>query len=107
MGKLRELQSIKKLVISVMEKDPQTRNSDSYLYLKVLEVIARQNGIDLSKITVPEFYTNRQDIFPNTETVRRTRQKVQAERPDLQASDRVAEARVTNQQAFFDFARGC
>ena len=106
MGKLKELQNITKLVTDILEKDQQARNSDSYLYLKVLEVIANDNGVDLSKITVPEFLANRSDIFPNSETVRRTRQKAQAARPDLQATDRVAAARATNQQAFFDFARG-
>lgn len=106
MGKLNEMQTVKNIVLLILEHDPKARNSDSYLYLKVLKCIAAANGIDLSKITVPDFYDNWQDVFPNSETVRRTRQKAQAERPDLQASDRVAEARVTNQQAFFDFARG-
>lgn len=107
MNKLKELQTVKNIVLLILEHDPQTRNSDSYLYLKVLEKLAADNGVSLAKITVPEFFAQRPEIFPSIETVGRARRKAQAERPDLRPSDKVAEARATNQQAFFDFAKGC
>lgn len=107
MGKLKELQTVKKLVTDILERDQRARNSDSYLYLKVLEVIAKEKGIDLSQIMVPVFLTEFQGVvFPPFETVRRNRQILQAARADLQASDEIAEARAVNEQAFFDFARG-
>lgn len=106
MNKLNELQTIKNIVLLILEHDPKARNSDSYLYLKVLKGLAAAHGIDLSQITVPEFFSQRPEIFPSIETVGRARRKAQAERPELRPSDKVAAAREVNEQAFFDFARG-
>lgn len=107
MNKLKELNTIKNMVETILDQDKQARNSDSYLYLKVLEKLAAANGIDLAKITVPQFLVQRPDVFPSIETVGRARRKLVEKRPDLRPSDKVAAAREVNEQAFFDFAKGC
>ena len=46
-----ELNSTKALVNSILETDERARNSDSYLYLAVLGVVADREGIDLNQIS--------------------------------------------------------
>ena len=73
-----DLKNTTALVKSILEQDKQCRNSDSFLYLKVLSVTAKQKGIDLEKMTVPHFLMNRHGAgLPPFESVRRARQKIQ------------------------------
>jgi hypothetical protein len=95
------------LVKEILEEDKQARNSDSFLYLKVLERFAEQKGINLWVISVPTFLFNIKDFgFPPFETVRRARQKVQQHRPDLAACEKVEAMRQENEQIFREYARG-
>ena len=69
--------------------------------------MARHKGINLYELTVPMFLLNMKDYgFPVFETVRRTRQKIQAARPDLAACEAVQEHRAENEAAYRAFARG-
>lgn len=103
---MKDLNSTKALVQSILEKNPQTRNSDSYLYLCVLNVIAEKRNLDLSKLSVPQFLLNlRISPFPPFESVRRTRQKLQREFPHLSACEVVSEYRAENEAVFREFAR--
>lgn len=95
------------LVKTILEEDVQSRNSDSFLYLKVLERISDKEGFALCFMTVPYFLENMKDYgFPGFETVRRTRQKVQATYPELAATKKVKEMRQQNQEEFRAFALG-
>ena len=94
-------------VKSFLEQDKQCRNSDSYLYLKVLSVIGKQKGIDLDKMTVPFFLLNLHGAgFPGFETVRRARQKVQQHHPELAACDKVEGFRADLEAEYRDFVKG-
>jgi hypothetical protein len=85
---------------------PETRNSDSYLYLKVIEQQAIDKGMSIQNISLPSFLENfRKWGFPCFETVRRTRQKLQAEFPELASTAKVAELRVDREEAFYEYAR--
>ena len=109
METMSELKTTKIIVQSILEKIPETRNSDSFLYLKVLERIASQKkeGFYLDRIPICEFLVHMDEWgFPPFESVRRTRQKVQAEFPHLAACERVNEFRAENEQDFRAFARG-
>lgn len=107
MSKRNQLITTTNLVKSVLEIDPQTRNSDSLLYLKVLEHIAIQKDIDLQHLTVPAFLLSISELgFPCFETVRRTRQKIQADFPDLQSVAAVREQRQVNEAVFKSYANG-
>lgn len=106
MSKTAELKYIKSIVKYFLATDQKARNSDSYLYLKVVEYFAIQNGCDLSNFTVPFFLQHMSEYgFPPFESVRRSRQKLQAAFPELAASKEVAEQRADNEVTFREFAR--
>ena len=104
---MTELLSTAKLVKSILEEDSQARNSDSILYLRVLERIAKEKGIYLDYITVKDFLVGMNVLpFPPFESVRRTRQKVQAAYPELASVERVATMRMENEKKYRAFALG-
>jgi hypothetical protein len=97
------LNTTKALVKSILESNKETRNSDMVLYLEVVKA-KNPNALNhtfgsvilwLDKYGIPPF-----------ESVRRSRQKVQAECPWLAASEKVQDFRAENEQTFKDFARG-
>ena len=78
-----------------------------YLYFRVINAIANQNNIDLTRISVTVFLLNMNELpFPPFESVRRTRQKVQRECPWLAPSRVVEEYRAENEVAYREFALG-
>lgn len=102
-----DLKNTTALVKSILENDKQCRNSDSFLYFKVLEIIGKQKGIDINAMSVPYFLLNMSGTaFPPFESVRRTRQKLQEHHPELAASDAVADFRAVNEDGFREYARG-
>jgi len=102
-----DLKNTTALVKSILEQDKQCRNSDSFLYLKVLSVTAKQKGIDLEKMTVPYFLLNLHGAgLPPFESVRRARQKIQEHNPHLAACEAVEGFRTENEAAFREYARG-
>lgn len=107
--KKERLNTTKALVKEILENDDEARNSDNYLYLRVLKTIASKNGdsIDLNRITVPTFLMSMEKMgFPPFESVRRTRQKLQEKCPWLAASDEVERFRDENEEVYLEFARG-
>ena len=102
-----DLKTVAGLVRSILEHYPQTRSSDSYLYLKVLEHQAHEKEIDLRILSVPVFLMEMEKLgFSGFETVRRARQKVQQHYPDLAASKPVKKFRDQNETVFRAFALG-
>ena len=101
-----KLMQTTKLVKSILEKDTKARNSDNYLYYRILAMVANEQGININDISIPEFLLSMADYgFPPFETVRRTRQKAQEKHPELCASDSVQIARDELEQDFRDYAR--
>ena len=98
-----KLKKTKALVKTILEQNKATRSSDMQLYF---EVCKRIN---------PEVLNNpfcavimNLDLFhlPPFESVRRSRQKVQAECPHLAACEEVELYRAENEQEYVEFARG-
>ena len=107
MNKTKELQTTTELVKELLEHDQRTRNSDSFLYLKVLEAVADKKDIELQKMPVTYFLTAMNVLgLPAFETVRRTRQKIQHECPWLKAEKNVESVRADNERIFRQYARG-
>ena len=103
---MKDLQTTKALVRSILEEDKQARNSDSYLYLQVLNTVADKEHINLNEIHVIDFLLNlSKSPFPPFESVRRTRQKIQEKFPHLAPCKDVEELRAENEEAFLEFAR--
>lgn len=106
MCKTVELKNTTALVKVILEESRQARNSDSFLYFKVLKELGKQKGLDLDYVSVNVFLLHMSEWgFPPFESVRRARQKLQAEFPELSANGKVAAHRAENEQAFRQFAR--
>ena len=102
-----DLKNTTALVKSILEQDKQCRNSDSFLYLKVLSTVAKKKGITLNFMTVPDFLINHHGKhFPPFESVRRARQKIQAAHPELAASESVEGFRAENEAEYRAYTRG-
>lgn len=102
MSKSMELKQTNAIVRHILGTQPKARNSDDYLYVKVCEYI------NPGYITLPfgEVILNRKDFhFPAFESVRRTRQKLQADHPELYAADADVEAqRDLNEDTFRQYS---
>lgn len=104
---MHELITTTRLVKSILEIDPHSRNSDCYLYLQVIEHEALVKGIDIDNMTVEHFLLNRNNYgFAAFETVRRTRQKVQQEFPHLAGDFEIRKGRAAREETFRAYAKG-
>ena len=102
MQKILNTSKMVKLALTVC---PETRNSDSYLYLKIIEQQAIDKDMDIRNIPLTSFLLNSQKWgFAPFETVRRTRQKLQAEFPELASTAKVAELRADREEVFREYA---
>lgn len=99
---MREIKKTAVLVKDVLEKEPETRNSDMTLYIKVCE------RINPAVLCVP-FWVALMNLkaykLPCIETVRRTRQKIQAECPELASTEKITAARYVKQAEYLEYAR--
>ena len=103
----KNLQQLKAIVYEILKADERTRNSDSLLYLRVLDRIAKDTDslVTPLSMTVAYFLQHMQEHgFPPFESVRRARQKTQAECPELKACERVQAMRKDNEVEYFEFA---
>lgn len=104
---MTDLKTIQGLVQALLEQDARCRNSDGFLYLRVLFTYAKKNGINLDAMSISDFLMNHHgNDFPIFESVRRARQKLQAARPDLAASEAVEGFRAENEAQFRAYAVG-
>lgn len=101
----KKLYQTNKLVKTILEEDERARNSDAHLYLQVLFEVGMIKGIDVNVMSVPDFLKKRDELgFPCFETVRRTRQKLQATFPELAANSDVEAQRILNERVYRDYA---
>lgn len=97
------IESIEQRVYEVLFAHPDARNNDDICYLLVL----KNQGIDIESISVGEFFANRTLTgYPNFETVRRARQKLQERYDELKATNRVKARRRVAEEEFKEYARG-
>jgi len=100
-----DLKTIKEVVMAILKGDARARNNDGLLYLKVLQYYGCVNDVDINGMTVPYFLQYREHYkLPNSESVRRTRQKIQAEYPELATSRETAEKRMEKEREYRAFA---
>lgn len=93
------------LVKSILEADERARNSDSWLYLCVIDLVGASKGIKATQFSVVEFLIDSKRLgFPAFETVRRTRQKVQATYPELAANAVTRAERAKFEEEFRAYA---
>ena len=104
---MSELYKTSKIVKTILEQDEKARNSDNYLYFRVLDVLGKKNGIDINNVPITLFLLNMSAWgFPPFESVRRTRQQAQHDRPELRGNKEVTEFRAEKEVEYRAFARG-
>lgn len=104
---MNELKTTQDIVMEVLKQQPKARNSDNYLCYWVYKVIGNKNGLDIDSMSIPRFFLHMKDFgFPSTETIRRTRQKIQSEHPELCGDKTVEGQRKMNEEVFRRYARG-
>ena len=104
---MKDLNTVTAVVKEILTQYKQTRNCDGLLYLKVLEYYSVKKGIDLRILSVPVFLQQMGEMgFPGHETVRRTRQKLQATYPELAACETVEGYRAEIEKEFRAYAVG-
>ena len=95
----KELSNLKNLVITILENDPLSRDSDDRLYVEVCK-IKNPNIINSS---FEEIMLNRNNLhLPAYSSVERARRKAQSEREDLVGT--VKEKRQNLELEYIDFA---
>lgn len=103
--KFHELLTVEGLVKLHLENFPPTRSNDNLLYLSILNHLGHEKGIEFDKVSVPVFLRNSSKWgIPCFESVRRSRQKMQAKYPHLAADKKVEENRAENEQAYREYA---
>ncbi len=104
---VNELKNTAKLVKNILEIRPKARNSDDYLYFLVCHTRLKSQGFDIRSVSLSDALLHRKFYqLPAFETVRRARQKIQAENIELAASGKVQEIRSIKEEVFREFAKG-
>jgi len=95
---MRRLYEVCKEVENLLETKPETRDSDDVLYFSLITSL--QPGL-----TTYDVFVHRERYgLPPYESVRRSRQKLQANRPDLRGSKKVRELRREREEEYLEFA---
>ena len=105
---MKNTYTLAQVVKTIMEEDTRARNSDSFLYLRVLEVYAKANECPLSlySMSVVHFLTHMKEYgFPPFESVRRNRQLIQAKYTELAASDPIDAHRLVKEEEMLEYVR--
>lgn len=101
-----DLQTTASLVKQILQEDEQARCSDNYLNYLVLKKIGEQKGINIDNTPILQYLLHLSEWgFPTFETIRRTRQKVQAENPELSANGVVKDYRRKNELIYRAYAK--
>ena len=101
---MRTLKTVEGKVRSVLKKHPEARNDDMKLYLLVCtQCIYETHGLGI--FSFEDVMNNYKALgCPCFESVRRTRQKIQAKTPELGCTPEVRRARARRCHVFHDYA---
>lgn len=99
---MKDLLTIKEIVIDILISDKRARDDDMYLYLQVCRE-CNPNAEHMNFGFVLENMAVLQ--IPRFESVRRARQRAQAVHPDLRAEGAAADARREREKDFYKFAK--
>ena len=99
---MKNIKNTSDLVKKILEEEPKARNSFSHLYYMIcLKKNAKVLGMPFAQVIM-----NLKDLnLPPFESVRRSRQKIQATYPELAATDEVEGYRMVNEAIVRDYAR--
>lgn len=97
--KTKELIKISDIVKEILEKDELARKDDNYLILRVVQIMHPEEA---GKAFIDVMFNAKKNKI-NFESIRRCRQKVQQEHPELKDKE-TAEARFEEQSEYQRFA---
>lgn len=98
---MKEIFKISDIVRQVLKEEPQTRNSDTSLYLAV----CRRINPDACMMSFSSVFEHRKELgIPNMETVRRSRQHLQEKYEELRACEAVTDGRYENWKVVREYA---
>mgnify|MGYP006992093064 FL=1 len=96
---MMKIDSVKDLVYMTLRTEPATRNSDRALIYPIYKKFGVCAGESFEDVLFNE-------DLPSFETIRRARQKAQADFPNLRADKAVEAFRAERESEFREFARG-
>jgi len=96
---MMKIDSVKDLVYMTLRTEPATRNSDRVLIYSIYKKFGVNDGESFEDVLFNE-------DLPSFETIRRARQKAQADFPNLRADETVEAFRSEREAEFREFARG-
>lgn len=104
--KVKDIKTTQEIVEGVLTDCRAARNSDNVLCFKVYQMLLERQGIDITKLSAAMLFLNMKNYgLPSTETIRRSRQKIQASNIWLRADKDVTVARQETEEAFRKYAR--
>ena len=102
---MNDLKAVSAIVKNILMENTRARNDDNVLYLMVLNHVSNRNSIDIQSMTVPVFLMKMKEYgLPGFETVRRSRQKVQADNPELEGTEATRRKRAKQEAVYREFA---
>ena len=94
----KELKTVQKKVKHLLSLHPRARNSDTYLiYVYILHEFEASSHSDFM---LYELFYKIQYYGINFESIRRCRQRLQSEFPELKATKKIQEFRANNQEHY-------
>jgi len=102
MARKKELETTTAIVKRILIKYPIARNSDAYLYIRVMETLNKGS----SKLPYSDVVKNLEDLgLPCWDSVTRIRRKLQKEYPELEATETTRKHRKENEEDFKEYAK--
>lgn len=104
--KFKDIKTVESLVEETLMDCRAARNSDNILCFKIYQKLLEKRGMDITKISAAMLFLNMKHYgLPSTETIRRSRQKLQATNEFLRGDKDVSKAREENEEVFKQYAR--
>ena len=102
---IEKIESVADTVRDILELYPATRDNDNILYYYVIKEHCDINGIDIDIMSVTAFLFHMREYgFPPFETVRRARQKIQHDHPELASSKYIQKIRKQEEDAYYNYS---
>ena len=102
MDKEKELNNTNEIVKELLETVAETRKCDNLM----IALVVKELNPDALNMTFLDVLMNYNDLgLPTFETIRRTRQKNQAQNPDLKPDKKIQSFRNINAEIFKEYAR--
>lgn len=99
---MKNIKRTSDLVKTILKEEPKARDSFSHLYY----MICLKNNPKVLGMTFAQVLMNMKDLkLPPFESVRRSRQKLQAAYPELAGSDEVEAQKAVNEAIVRDYAK--